>query len=977
MSTIAIDQSKSWFACRHEGKASRINLTDSPTVFGRAGACDVQIASPQMSRRHFKVEWVDGKWILEDLQSRFGTFVNGAPVKRVVLNAGDRVTIGSPLEVLLVLEFQGASAGVSGDHDSVVIDETHLQPKVGAMIEVSRMPGDTRRGLPGTGGSDGPPLIAGAEGSAESHRGLIRLFGQMGDVLLSAAPLDEILQQVLDLTMEQIPAGRGSICLCEESTGKLIPKAARRGVSRAPIHISRTIVEQVLLHRRALLVGDLGQDDRFNASDSILELKIHSALCAPMCHRGRVLGLVYLDRAAVQGANVPELTADHLELLTSIAVFAAAGIERARLQLEFQKEQQLGILAHGRIHVLLEVAKSLCAELNTSALIEMIMLRARELLDGERCTLFIADRETNELWSRVAEGTGVIRVPMSKGIAGHVATTGETINIADAYADPRFNPEVDRATGFRTRSILCMPLRNKESRVVGVTQMINKRAGSCFTEEDERLLEAFSAQATVALENAQLFQQTLGMRNHLESILKSITNSVLTLDTSGRLVTANRSVGPLLGVDAEVARTQPYTRWFNGANAGFVADITRVYADPRPVYAAEYEFQVGARSVSTNYSIVPLLDFAQVQAGVVVVVDDITREKRMKATLGRYMSPALAEQVLQDEKSRLGGVRQRVTVLFSDIRGYTTFTESMDASEVVEMLNQYFGYMVDAVDLEQGVLDKFIGDAIMALYGVPFPREDDTVRACRTALRMKEQLLLFNAQRALTGSPAIQIGIGLNTGMVVSGNIGSEKRVDYTCIGDSVNLASRLEGATKIYGVTILLSEYTYEEVKDRFVIRELDRIRVKGKQNAVGLYELLGREPSDVSPRLLSALPDFRAALQAYRQQNWALAIQLFGDVFERSGDPAARLFLQRCKAFQVQPPAPDWDGVWELIDKYPWRRIRRLETEPGEWPGLQAGAVSRAPSSAGCANGFLRRLCALYRRRCCEPVAPGCPGE
>ncbi len=903
------EENLGWFSYTHESQSIRVEVSNGTTVFGRSGECDVSLPFRQMSRKHFQVSRDGGLWVIEDLRSSFGTFLNGQRISSRVLQKGDRVTVGPPGTLPLVLVFCGFEKDHPIELGTLVIDEGGATPTVNGLIEVAQVDevreADTSRtGEPG-------------EKGAARYRDLVQLFGEMGQVLLAGSSVNEMLQSVLDLTFRRIRAQRGAICLWNAGGDAMTVRAARSQGGDQAIHISRRILDEVVKQRRALLVNDLGGDERFQNSESMLGLNIHSVLCAPMYHKGDVLGLIYMDASGLPSEGGASFDMGDLELLVSIAIFAAAGVDRARMQEEIAEEQHRRAVAHRRIQVLLQVAKSLSSELNTDTLIGMIMTKARELVEAERCTLFLVDRLTGELWSKVADGTREIRIPMTKGIAGHVASTGQLVNIADAYEDERFNPDVDRKTGFRTRSILCLPLRNNEGRVVGVTQMINKQGGGLFLAEDEQLMEAFSAQAAVAIENAQLFQQTLQMRNHLESILASITNMVLTLDGKGRLATANRPVEPFFHLPETMMRAEPYSSWFADGNEGFVQDVTRVYEDPKPVFAAEYDFRMGDRTVSANYSVVPLLNFEHVQTGVVVVLDDITQEKRVKATLGRYMAPALAEQVLRDDKSRLGGVRQKVTVLFSDIRGYTTFAEAMDAAEVVELLNEYFSHMVDAVDAEHGVLDKFIGDAIMAVFGVPFPHEDDSKRACMAALRMTQQLRIFNQKRALTGASAIEIGVGINTGQVVSGNIGSEKRLDYTCIGDGINLGSRLESATKAYGVTTLLSEFTYNEIKNEFITRELDLIQVMGKQKSIRLYQLLGKDESDVPPQLLAALPGFAAALEAYRRRDWDVAMAGFQRVAGSADDPVSKLFLRRCALFKETPPRPDWIGAWEMTRK------------------------------------------------------------
>ena len=222
--------------------------------------------------------------------------------------------------------------------------------------------------------------------------------------------------------------------------------------------------------------------------------------------------------------------------------------------------------------------------------------------------------------------------------------------------------------------------------------------------------------------------------------------------------------------------------------------------------------------------------------GVVVTMEDQTAEKQMQATLSQYMDPALVDQLLGDGgDSVLGGTRQKVSILFADIRSFTSLSEGLDSADVVGLLNEYFTIMVDIVLANKGILDKYIGDAFMVEYGIPFNQEDDTVRACTSALQMMEALKVFNDAREARGAELVSIGIGINTDVVLSGNIGSPKRMEYTVIGDGVNLASRLEGSTKQYKCSILISGNTYDDIKDTgLVCRQLDLLQVVGKKKAV-----------------------------------------------------------------------------------------------------------------------------------------------
>eukprot|EP00002_Diphylleia_rotans_P040423 TRINITY_DN9571_c0_g1_i4.p1 TRINITY_DN9571_c0_g1~~TRINITY_DN9571_c0_g1_i4.p1 ORF type:complete len:287 (+),score=71.64 TRINITY_DN9571_c0_g1_i4:158-1018(+) len=286
------------------------------------------------------------------------------------------------------------------------------------------------------------------------------------------------------------------------------------------------------------------------------------------------------------------------------------------------------------------------------------------------------------------------------------------------------------------------------------------------------------------------------------------------------------------------------------------------------------------------------------------------------------MSPALAQEVMKEGSLKLGGKYQKVTVLFSDIRKFTTLSEGMDATEVVDMLNEYFSQMVNDVFNENGVLDKYIGDALMAVWGVPVTHTDDAVRACRTAIQMMESLRVLNNERKARGALPINIGIGLNTGDVVSGNIGSEKRLEYTVIGDGVNLGSRIEGATKYYGVNILISEFTWEDLLkseegSAFIVREIDLVRVVGKSQPIRIFELVGMKSSPPPGNRMRVRDLFEEGLSLYRRCNFQAALDTFGKAYAIDSDKASSVFMERCKNFMQTPPPEGWTGVWNLDEK------------------------------------------------------------
>jgi adenylate cyclase len=295
------------------------------------------------------------------------------------------------------------------------------------------------------------------------------------------------------------------------------------------------------------------------------------------------------------------------------------------------------------------------------------------------------------------------------------------------------------------------------------------------------------------------------------------------------------------------------------------------------------------------------------------------RAKRsIRKSFSQVLPPAVIALIEKDPKKYLrpGGEMMELTVLFSDIRGFTTLSEGLTPDELVLLLNEYLTTMTDTLFSTYGTLDKYIGDAIMAFWGAPVPLADHVFRACSCALRMVTELAKLNAKWESEGRRPIAIGIGLNTGEVNFCRMGSAKRLAWTVMGDNVNLASRLEGITKEYQIQIAISEGTYREVADKFVCRELDKIKVKGKNQPVNIYELLGVAAE--RSKFESLLTQFDLAMAAYRGQNWREAAAQFGQLLGTYPDDGpTRVFLQRALEFLERAPEPDWDGVYVMKSK------------------------------------------------------------
>ena len=294
------------------------------------------------------------------------------------------------------------------------------------------------------------------------------------------------------------------------------------------------------------------------------------------------------------------------------------------------------------------------------------------------------------------------------------------------------------------------------------------------------------------------------------------------------------------------------------------------------------------------------------------------KRRQIKHAFQRYVAEPVVDELLKDpDRLQLGGERKEITALFSDIAGFTSLTEKTRPEVVLDILNEYLDRMTEKILTYNGTLDKYMGDGIMAFWGAPLPQEDHAKNACYAALECQMEIEKLNEQLSESGLSELQARIGINSGEMIVGNMGSKKRFDYTILGDNVNLSSRLEGVNKFYGTKIIIGENTYQLAKDAVEVRELDFIRVKGKEKPVRIYQLLGRA-GDMGPNVKKAVEIFHQGLNLYRERKWQEGLELFRETLELlPDDRPTKLFVQRCLAYQDSPPDKDWDGSFTMETK------------------------------------------------------------
>jgi adenylate cyclase len=745
----------------------------------------------------------------------------------------------------------------------------------------------------------------------EQHR--LKMVERLLEVSRSMAAydtLDDVLHALVEMTTTEIGTERGSLFLNDPATNELYSRVAQGNIRREIRLLNTTgIAGHVFQNGESLIIPDPYADPRFNRSiDEQTGFVTRNILCVPIkTVKGEIIGV-----AQTLNKKKGDFTRKDLQLLEAMTTQGTLALQGAQFieRMKAIRMQEMEFV---------EVVSEVTADIKLGSLLQRVMGEATRMLNAERSTLFLNDEKTSQLWSEVGQGleSTQIRLPNHLGIAGAVFTSGKSVNIPYAYADLRFNPTFDKKTGFFTRSILCVPIINKRGVTIGVTQVLNKRGGP-FTSQDESRLRAFTAQISIALENAKLFADVQNMKNYSEAMLESMSNGVITLDEAGKIATCNAAGLRILRASAADIMHRPVAEFFKDENAWVLEKLKSVEDTAQSEVMMDAELVFGEERISTNLTVLPLTSAERKRLGSMLLIEDISSEKRLKSTMSRYMDPGIADRLVAGGAEILGGQAANATVLFSDIRSFTTITEQLGPQGTVALLNEYFTLMVDCIQREEGMLDKFIGDAIMAGFGVPVAHDDDADRAVRTAIEMMNELRRWNTQRAAEGKAPVDIGIGLNTDSVVSGNIGSRKRMDYTMIGDGVNLASRLESACKQYGSHILISEFTNRQLRATYRVRELDLVIVKGKTKPVAVYEVLDYHTPETYPNLVDALGHFRDGLGKYRDGKFERAGELFARVLDiNPADKAAKMYVERCAHLAVTPPPADWGGVWVMEEK------------------------------------------------------------
>jgi len=501
------------------------------------------------------------------------------------------------------------------------------------------------------------------------------------------------------------------------------------------------------------------------------------------------------------------------------------------------------------LQALAGIGQVINSTLEVDEVLQIVMDTIVRLTEAERGFLMLRDERgemvirTGRNWEQ--ESINKSESSISRSIVQRVIDGGEALLTTNAREDPRFGGQ-ESIIAFNLRSILCVPLMVK-TELIGVIYTDNRIRSGIFSESERDLLIAFANQAAVAIENARLFsslkrtlEEVTELKNLMDDVFASIVSGVITADVQDQITLCNRAAATILGqASAEIVGKK-----LGDVIPTFVADIqphmNLVRESDQPVVGVEFSQNMPLRgNVDWRFNLSPLKDAGHKTQGVAIVLDDLTERKKLEAQrrlFERMVSPAVIDQ-LDPNSLQLGGKRTDISVLFADVRGFTSFSETQEPEKLVSILNRYLGAMAESVLSQEGTIDKFMGDAIMSWFNAPVPQPDHTLRAVKAALAIRDAF--EGLYKILPKEAHLAFGAGIHYGDAILGLIGTDRRIEYTAISDSVNTAKRLqENSAKNQ---IIISREAYARVKDEVEVRPIAPVAAKGKTAPLEVYEVLG----------------------------------------------------------------------------------------------------------------------------------------
>ena len=651
-------------------------------------------------------------------------------------------------------------------------------------------------------------------------------LNELSEILIDADRGDSVGTGILSLTLGTVMASKGAIFLYNKN--KEISILSKRGFDLpAPLFMSSAELDTLKNHKHGHLM--LPIEDRGHNGETFEHLtKEKAKIALPLFHKNNFLGLLCVG-SKFMGEKYSSVD---IKILEIIAGHLTKALYNYQLLNEVEKKKTEINLKLLQLETLFDISVAISSVLDVEELCEDVLWRSVGILNASKGVILLQS-EGSPILNPLANFNWVEDIPMlSKKLT--IFKSIDENKTGEVFTENQKKP-IQKKLGEQNLIIAPISAKNKTQGYMVLCNKETRKGIEPFSATDLDLLTALCNQAAVAMENAKLFKEITKEKQFNESILGSIATGVITLDNLGEVDSINSAGLKILKTEKDNVVGNHYMYLFEKDE-----ELLELIANSEIENKVSSELGISLNTVSKdtviNASVSPRLDPEGNKQGSVIALEDISDVSKVKNTFKRYVSKQVVDELLGDDgKLNLGGEQREVTILFTDIRGFTSMSEKMKPERVVTTLNEYFSDMIDIVFKNNGTLDKIIGDELMVLYGAPISGDNDTVRAVETAVEMQHKIKELNIDRKKRKEPPILVGAGINKGLVVSGNIGSRDLMDYTVIGDTVNVASRLCAAAG--PGEIMVSRSVYGATKKEFSYDKLEPIKVKGKEKKVPVF--------------------------------------------------------------------------------------------------------------------------------------------
>ena len=653
---------------------------------------------------------------------------------------------------------------------------------------------------------------------------------ELGEILIEADKIESVASGILRLTLGTIMASNGAIFIYHKDDTS-VSELCSIGINNNSKSI--TLSDSFLVNIKVYQYGVLNYDKQPDWIEGDFKKYLSKSsikTIIPLFHRNRLLGILCVGEKFMSEVftnidyKILEIISNHL----TKSLFNYELIQNVE-----EKKQELNIKLL-ELETLFDIGVAISSVLDIDELAHDVLLRAVGILNASK-GMFLLQNEKSpilDMLSRFNWGENKFLLSKNIDVFKQMQNGNRGLILTKKH-------KTDIQKKLQEKNLIIVPLRAKQN-LLGYMILCDKETRSGvenFKDLDLDILTSLSNQAAVAMDNAKLFKEITEAKQFNENILGSIATGVITINSIGEIDSINKAGENILKVEKQNILGNHYMYIFEHDNE--IIELISKTEDNKKIYSEiNIPFLTASEDTIINISVAPRIDINNNIEGVVIAIEDISDINKVKNTFKRYVSKQVVDNLLDDETNlNLGGENREVTILFTDIRGFTSMAEKMEPEKVVFTLNEYFSEMIDIVFKHNGTLDKIIGDELMVVFGAPLSSDDDTERALNTAIEMQNKIADLNKVRKKRKEPPIVVGAGINKGQVVSGNIGSRDMMDYTVVGDTVNLGSRLCSAAS--AGEIIVSGRVKNSTEQLFSFKELKPIRVKGKKEKIDVYQV------------------------------------------------------------------------------------------------------------------------------------------